>query len=389
VIDGMRGEYFETRFARAYCPISRLIMTSIEGMTTVAAAKWLDGIGAAVILLDYDGRPLLASVPRRPAGMARLRRRQAGLTIEAGLGAEIARELIEAKNAGEIALLRELGMVEAAAEASTFAEALPAAGSGRDALLGVEGRVSSIFWRTVGDTPITFALRDAVPEHWRSFGARRSVLTGRPKNAISPANAIASYVFNVALSEIVIAMHAAGLDPEIGILHADAHDSRASAAYDLLEPLRPVVTRWLLAWLAEAVFAKRDFIEGLSGDVRLMRPLPSHLAMTSTLWREPAAAIVAWFVRRLDGRGSRLRLRPSAEARRGRYAARWRPGRAIARVIPPLCANCGRALTGRRRKFCGNECLGEYYGERGIKTGPAVIASAVARASRVEREKSE
>jgi CRISPR-associated protein Cas1 len=384
VIDGLRGEFVETRFSRAYCPISRLIITSHEGMITAAAVRWLDGVGAVVVMLDYDGRPLLASVPRRPAGMARLRRRQAGLSIEAGLGAEIARELIEAKNAGEIALLRDLGMVGAADRASIVADALPAVGTGRNALLGIEGRVSSIFWHAVEDTTIAFARREAVPEHWRVFGARRSVLTGRPRLAVTPANAISNYLNNVALSEIIVAM-SAGLDPELGVLHADAHDSRASAAYDLLEPLRPIVARWLLAWLREAVFTKRDFIEGMRGEVRLMRPLPSHLALTAALWREPAAAVVGWFVQRLAGKRSRLRLTPSVEAGRGRYAARWRPGRAIARTIPPLCANCGRALSGRKRKFCGADCIAEYYTARGIATGPAVIASAVARAARKSR----
>jgi hypothetical protein len=248
-------------------------------------------------------------------------------------------------------------------------------------LLGIEGRVSGIFWQAIEVTPIEFG-RDHVSEHWRTFGARRSVLTGRPRLAVTPANAVANYLYNVALTEVVIAMQAAGLDPELGVLHADANDSRASAAYDLLEPLRPIVTRWLIAWLREASFAKRDFIEGLQGEVRLMRPLPSHLSMTAVLWRAPAAAIVEWFVRRLAGKRAKLRLRASAEAGRGRYAARWRPGRAIARTIPPLCANCGRALSGRKRKFCSNECIVEYYGERGIKTGPAVIASAIARAER-------
>jgi len=37
--------------------------------------------------------------------------------------------------------------------------------------------------------------------------------------------------------EITIALHTVGLDPALGILHADK-DGRASLAYDLLEPAR-------------------------------------------------------------------------------------------------------------------------------------------------------
>jgi hypothetical protein len=170
----------------------------------------------------------------------------------------------------------------------------------------------------------------------------------------------------------------------MGILHGDVKDERASAAYDLLEPLRHIIDRWLLTWLRETTFSRRDFFEDGRGAVRLMHPLPSHLAMTSALCREPAADVVAWYARRIAVPSGRpvLRIRVSSEARRGRYAARWQPGRSIARVIPRLCANCGRALGGRKRKFCGVECIAEYYDARGIKTGPAVIASAQARAAR-------
>jgi CRISP-associated protein Cas1 len=380
--DGLRDAPIERRFARATCPVSRVIITGLHGYVSTVAMHWLDAIGATLAVLDYDGRPIAASVPHRNVRHgARLRRRQARLDIANGRGAEIARELIEAKIAGQIALLR--GLDRAAADrAVVFAAALPAAGSGRSALLGIEGRVSGIYWRACEDWPVAFAQREPVPGYWRTFGARRSVLTGRPKSAINPANAILNYVYNVALSEIVIALQAAGFDPTMGILHGDVKDERASAAYDLLEPVRPIVDQWLLAWLREATFSRRDFFEDGRGAVRMMPPLPSHLAMTSALWREPAATVVAWYVRRIEGKRSRLRLRPSVEAGRGRPATRWTPGRWIARVVPPLCANCGRALVGRKRKFCGEDCISEYYNARGIKTGPAVIASAVARAAR-------
>jgi CRISP-associated protein Cas1 len=383
VTDGGPDPDIVRRFDRGTCPISRLVIVREGGFLSLGAAYWLDGIGAAFLALDYNGRPIVANVPRRNVRHgARLRRRQALLDISSGRGAEIASDLIEAKIAGQIALLCDLDRAEAAGSAAVFATALPAAGSGRAPLLGIEGRVSGIYWRAFEDWPVAFAQREPVPDYWRTFGARRSVLTGRPKSAITPANVILNYVYNVALSEIVIALQAAGLDPTMGILHGDVKDERASAAYDLLEPVRPIVDQWLLTRLRDATFSRRDFFEDGRGAVRMMPPLPSHLAMTSALWREPAATVVAWYVRRIEGKRSRLRLRPSVEAGRGRSAARWAPGRWIGRVVPPLCANCGRALTGRKRKFCGEDCISEYHNARGIKTGPAVIASAVARAAR-------
>jgi CRISPR-associated protein Cas1 len=300
VRDGIKGADTERRYPRASCPISRLIAVRSEGYITLAAMHWLDAVGAALVVLDYTGRPIVASVPRRSVRHgARLRRRQAQLVISNGRGAEIARELIEAKIAGQIALLRELDRTEAADRATEFAAQLPPAGSGRSALLGIEGRVSNIYWNAFADWPITFAQRDPVPDSWRHFGARRSVLTGRPKTAITPANSIANYIYNIALSEIVIALQSKGLEPTMGILHGDIKDERASSAYDLLEPLRRIIDRWFLTWLREATFGRRDFFEDGRGAVRLMHPLPSHLAMTSALWREPAADVVAWYARRI------------------------------------------------------------------------------------------
>jgi CRISPR-associated endonuclease Cas1 len=235
---------------------------------------WLDAVGAALVVLDYSGRPVVTSVPRRSVRHgARLRRTQAQLGIGGGRGAEIARELIEAKITGQISLLRELDRSEAADRATEFAAQLPPAGSGRSPLLGIEGRVSNIHWSAFADWPIAFTTRDPVPDTWRTFGAHRSVLTGRSKTAVSPANAIANYLYNIALSETVIALRAAGLDSTMGILHVDAKDERASAAYDLLAPLRPIVDRWLLSWLREATFSRRDFFEDGRGAVRLMNPL--------------------------------------------------------------------------------------------------------------------
>jgi len=53
-----------------------------------------------------------------------------------------------------------------------------------------------------------------------------------------PVNAVLSLGYTLLYSEAVKAVHAAGLDPFLGYLHAPAH-GRASLAADLIEPLRP------------------------------------------------------------------------------------------------------------------------------------------------------
>src|SRR5215831_12414672 len=119
----------------------------------------------------------------------------------------------------------------------------------------------------------------------------------------------------------------AGLDPALGVLHADK-DNRASLAQDLLEACRPYIDHWFFHWLDTATFNKRDFFEDGRGGVRIMRPLPAHLAMTSVLWRELASQVVQWFYRRLSGEAATLRLKaPGLVADARRRAARWRLGK--------------------------------------------------------------
>ena len=53
-------------------------------------------------------------------------------------------------------------------------------------------------------------------------------------------NAALSYGYAVLAGEATSALHAAGLDPAIGLLHADA-DRRPSLALDLMEEFRPQI----------------------------------------------------------------------------------------------------------------------------------------------------
>ena len=51
------------RFRRADCPINRIVVTRPDGFITFGAIKWLHGIGASLVQLDWDGTVLLASAP--------------------------------------------------------------------------------------------------------------------------------------------------------------------------------------------------------------------------------------------------------------------------------------------------------------------------------------
>src|SRR5437764_11914636 len=95
------------RFRRADCPISRFVVTRPDGFITFAAIKWLHGVGASLVQLDWDGTVLLATAPAGTDQPA-LRRAQA-LAVGSEVGHSITRELLRAKLHGQAAVARYLG----------------------------------------------------------------------------------------------------------------------------------------------------------------------------------------------------------------------------------------------------------------------------------------
>ena len=182
-------------------------------------------------------------------------------------------------------------------------------------VLSAEAQAASIDWKLWEHVPVRFARRNPqrlAPtgrwrpgrhESWLTFGARSSLLTGRPHRASTPGNALLNYLYGVLAGEMTVALFAVGLDPGIGMFHSDI-DRRSSLALDAIEATRPYVDYWLLTYLTSTVFANRDFNELSDGEARLSHPLSSHLAYTAGLWRkacEPVAGWLAQSFRRTSG----------------------------------------------------------------------------------------
>jgi CRISPR associated protein Cas1/Short repeat of unknown function (DUF308) len=76
-------------------------------------------------------------------------------------------------------------------------------------------------------------------EHWLTFGKRYSLLSKpSPRRAVNPANAILNYLYAIIEAEAQIAALRMGLDPGLGLLHADQR-TRNSLPCDSMEPVRP------------------------------------------------------------------------------------------------------------------------------------------------------
>ena len=380
--DGLKWRSeIEHKFARATCPISRLIVVRPDGYITFAAVRWLHETGVALVHLNGSGEPTMISVSQRNTPSP-LRRIQAGLTAESVLGRSIVYSLIRAKISGEIENLRYFGFNDEAEVATGYAVNLRADMPLLD-MQGIEGIISVIYWAAFANQPLQFAKKDRVADHWAVFGNRRSTLSQTARHAISPGNALLNYFLGVLASEISIALQVIGLDPSLGIMHADKED-RASLTYDLIEPARPILSRYFFCWLRSITFNKRDFQEDKTGLIRISHPLNSHLASSAGLWRGLADQLAQWLVQRLSTpealiRHEKLSHEPRLtfvdhRAEAGRRADRWSLGNVVQRPIPTTCMNCGKALSGgRHRKFCSLECTRAFHGSASVEAGLAAI----------------
>ncbi|MGH7487417.1 MAG: CRISPR-associated endonuclease Cas1, partial [bacterium] len=188
--DAIGHEQREGRFPRIGHNIKRLVIVGCDGMISLAALRWLHDQRAAFVMLERNGNVLTAAGPSRPKD-SRLRRAQA-LAMQDGRGLSISRYLIDRKLAAQAHIARETLTNESiAAEIASVRASLPQADT-IDGLRWFEARAALAYWSAWHSLPIAFpkSAQPRVPAHWRRFGARRSSLTGSPRLAVNPPNAI-------------------------------------------------------------------------------------------------------------------------------------------------------------------------------------------------------
>ena len=66
-----------------------------------------------------------------------------------------------------------------------------------------ESQAARAYWQAWASMPLTFARRDVgqVPDSWRVFGSRTSTLSGGPRLAATPGNALLNYLYALAEQE--------------------------------------------------------------------------------------------------------------------------------------------------------------------------------------------
>jgi hypothetical protein len=179
---------------------------------------------------------------------------------------------------------------------------------------------------------------------------------------------------------------AVGLDPGIGIMHADLR-ARDSLACDLMEAIRPQADEFVLELVRNREFRKKDFFETREGICRILPPLSPEIAHSASKWKKlisPIAEEIAQtlfksapkYLSRTCLNGPEELILPIAKDRlptpltgSNRSASRpfvpeplqferetkkRKPRRRASWKLD--CVRCGKQIDGKHRMYC-NSCL--------------------------------
>jgi CRISPR-associated endonuclease Cas1 len=368
---------------RATGRLRRLVVLGHTGCITLEAIRWLIDVGASYLQLDADGRVLAAFGPTG-ADRPELRRAQA-TAMDSGKAVKVAKQLVRLKVERQVSGLDALEMLVAVGpkvrEVIRGILARIDEAEMIDQVRAVEAQAAAAYWGCWSPLPIHFIARerDLFPEHWLDFGSRASVLTSTPRAAANPINALLNYLYALLEGEATVAARTLGLDPGVGLMHSD-HAYRDSLAADLMEPVRPLVDRYVIELLSGRQFSARDFVETRAGACRLTASLARSLAQSVPNWRRALAPIAERVATELVA-GARTRpvtiATPLTQDNRSagregiRVGAR-KPIHASPARLAKACRGCGVTLSRRDRSYCPN-CLPQISIER-LAKAHAVIA---------------
>ena len=209
--------------------VTRIVLSGNVGLSA-GARSWAMRSGVDVVCLSrrgsYQGTLIGAN---RGAHASRLLA-QVALTGDHERRVRLAASLIGAKIRGQIHVLTRIArreetvhVADTTAHMHAWRRSLAGART-LDEIMGIEGACSNAYFD---------ALAACVPADVTFDGRSR-----RPPRDLP--NAALSYGYAILLSECVGALHAAGLEPSLGIAHAPT-DKRPSLALDLMEQYRPLL----------------------------------------------------------------------------------------------------------------------------------------------------
>lgn len=247
--------------------VGGLICFTRVGMSPALMAACAEN-GVAVSFLTPNGR-FQARVEGPRTGNVLLRRAQYRAAEDPVLAVPFARGIVAAKAANQRTVVRRAlrdhrATLSAAAEAAFVEAELRLGDSARRAMLagdlaslrGIEGEAASAYFAAFGHLV-------RVDDPAFRFGGR----SRRP--ALDRLNALLNFLYAMLGHDCRSALESVGLDPQVGLFHAD-RPGRASLALDLIEEFRPVIAdRLALSLINRGQLRASDFVIEEAGAVTL------------------------------------------------------------------------------------------------------------------------
>ena len=209
--------------------ITRIVLSGNVGLSA-GARSWAMRSGVDVVCLSRRGSYQGALIGANRGAYASRLLAQVALSGDHTRRVHLAASLIGAKIRGQIHVLTRIArrdetvhVADTTAHMHAWRRSLTDART-LDEIMGIEGACSNAYFD---------ALSACVPADVIFEGRSR-----RPPRDLP--NAALSYGYAILLSECVGALHAAGLEPSLGIAHAPT-DKRPSLALDLMEQFRPLL----------------------------------------------------------------------------------------------------------------------------------------------------
>ena len=254
----------ETRLRVPLHHLSAVVCFGHIGLSAPLMHRLAEG-GIALVLLDDNGR-FKARLEGAVSGNVMLRQAQFQRVADATFTLDMARACVagKIKNTRQV-LLRGAREAKSDDEAKTLARladdlaaslrALPAAAS-LDALRGLEGEAARQYF-----SGLSLLVRPDQREAFAMDGRTRRP----PRDRF---NAVLSFWYAMWMNDCRSALEAAGLDPQVGFLHA-LRPGRAALALDLMEEFRPWADRLALTLINRGQLAANYFVLREGGGVSL------------------------------------------------------------------------------------------------------------------------
>ena len=303
----------------------------------------------------------------------------------------IARVLIDKKLAGQERVARHTLLATGSADTIARCRAELSGAETPERIRLIESRAAAAYWAVWHNLPINFPKKDQprTPEHWRIFGTRVSPLTGSPRLAVTPPNAMLNFLYSVLQSESRLAVCALGLDSVLGVLHVDS-PARDALSCDVMEAVRPDVDDFLLHWTTRETLKREWFVEQRDGNCRLLTELAIKLSETARTWGRAVAPIAEWVAATLWSRRRQTTNDPPLPTRLTQRRRSEGRGKDFVQPAPypdRVCSGCGTTTRrGRHCPKCGREISKKKLVEL-AKIGRVVAQSAESRKKHSETQR--